>query len=192
MVSVRWLLPISMLFFAAAGARADVIFGVDAAVPILDSKNIDDVPTSSEVSYDGYMMVQLRKDSSTYVTLGYRLMTSTAPISATSSSTLQTNAPYGGFDWSWNTGFYNFGVYWSPYIQGDYSRNGGDSEVWIGSAVYTKFAVHPKISGTFQLDLAMSYFSANYSSKTSANSVSSVDSFSQGVFSPMIGFRYGF
>lgn len=192
MVSVRWIASFIVFLLAAPGARAEVVFGLDAAVPIVDSKNIDDVPTASEASYDGYMMVQLRKESTTYVTLGYRIMTSNAPISATASSTLQTNAPYGGFDWGWGSGFYTFGLYWSPYIQGDYSRNGGSSEVWIGSAGYAKFSVHPKISGQLHLSLSLSYISANYSSKTSAASVSSVDSFSQSIFSPMLGLRYAF
>ncbi len=180
------------LVFVSFSAHAQVILGIASSVPIVETKNIDSAPGSSQSTYEGYMMVQLRKESSIFVVMGYLVTTSVNPITATSSATLGTNAPYGGFDYLFGNSFYSMGLFWAPYVQGNYSRTNTDEEVWIGNAFYGKLGFHPRLSASVQLDLTVAYFSANYTSKSATTSVSSVDSFSQTLVAPTLGLRYMF
>lgn len=178
-------------FLAPLTAEADIIFSLNSHAPIASSNNISSGPASAENYYDLQMMLQFRRESRFYLTLGYLFLTSITPISTTASSTLNSDSPYAGITMFFSENMFSWGLFLSPYNKATYATGSSEAETWAGTAYYTKFSVHSNLVGSLFLDMSLAYYSASFTSK-SGTAVSTVNEFNQSVFAPLIGLHYSF
>lgn len=183
---------LAILFFQNQSG-AEIMMGLQTNLSTFNTTTISTAPEASESMIDGYFHVQLVRDSSVYLTLGYLYGSSIKLASATTTSLLTLSVPYGGLTYYFGQrNFFSLGVYASPYIQANYSVAGSDPEIWNGSSFYTKFSLLPILSESFSLQISLAYFSANFNTKVVTTSVSNVSTFNQSIVAPMIGVQYLF
>lgn len=173
-------------------AKSDVKLNLESNIPTYDTININTAPVGSMSFYDAAIKVQTSENSKLYLTIGYLQISKLAALTATTTYLLTSSNPYFGFDYYFSKGFLSLGVYYSAYVQGNYSQSGSGSEVWSGSAGYIKTSFHKKVGESFNLNLSLAYYAASYTAKTATPAISSATNFNQSVFSPLIGFDYTF
>lgn len=189
---IRSFLIVAGVLAAASPAHALVRFGLQANIPTMNNRDISTVPAASETFGEGYLLVQMQKESSYFVTLGYLSLTSVAPVSATQTSTMNSGNPYMGFTAFLFENFVSIFIGAAPYIQAEYAQAGSATETWGGTAGYAKLNFHPQLTEKLFLDFSLSYYAATYSFKSSGTSVSNVRNFNQTILAPMVGFQYMF
>ncbi len=193
---VGFILRVSILVGALFGAGGDayalVRFGLQTNIPTVNNRDISTVPSASETFGEGYLLVQMQKESSYFVTVGYLTISSVTPISATQTSTMNSNNPYMGITAFFFENFLSIFLGVAPYIQAEYSQGTSAAETWGGTAGYAKMTFHPQLTEKLFLDFSLAYYSATYSLKSSTTSVSNVTNFNQTILAPMLGFQYLF
>lgn len=185
-------IKISLIFlvgFIAQSSEAVVRFGLQTNLSTVNNKDVSRAPSASETMGEAYFMVQLQKESKYFLTLGYLQMSSVVPISTTTTSFFSSGSFYGGINIFIYDQAVSIGAYFSPYVQAAYSEGNSEVEVWGGNAYMLKLNGHPQISDSFFFDISLSYYSANYSTRSATRPVSTVTSFGQSVIMPMLGFQ---
>ena len=180
----------SLLSLGTPSADAIVRLGLQANLATVNSRNLTEAETGSELVGDVFFMAQLQRESKYYVTLGYLATSSIVPISETSTSSFTSANFYGGLTAFFNDGYASVGAFVAPFVQGEYSEGDSDPEVWGGSAFMLRFAGHSQLTEHLFLDLSISYYGASFVNRSAESPVSEVDSFSQSIIIPMIGFQF--
>lgn len=180
---------IFFLCFASQAAEAIVRMGLQANLATVNNRDLTEAETASELAGDFFFMAQLQRESKYYVTLGYLYTNSVVPISNTETSSFVSGNFYGGMTAFLNDGFASVGAFIAPFVQGEYVEGASSPEVWGGSAYMLRFAGHSQLSEHIFLDLSISYYGASFVNRSADNPVSNVDSFSQSIIIPMIGFQ---
>lgn len=177
---------------ACADAHALVRFGLQTNMPTMNNRDISTVPAASESFGEGYLLVQMQKESMYFVTVGYLALNSVTPISATQTSTMSSGNPYMGITAFFFENFVSVLLGAAPYVQAEYSQGTSAAETWGGTAGYAKLNFHPQLTEKLFIDFSLSYYSASYNFKSSGTSVSNVTNFNQTIVAPMVGFQYLF
>lgn len=191
MSSLLFRLVFALPLFLCQNSLAGLSIGAAGNLSSISSQQLTTAPTGSEAVYDGNIAVQIRKDSSFYLVVGYLFASSVIPINATNAASLTSNNPYFGAKYVMFKEFMAVGVYSAPQVQAIYTVS-GQSETWSGTGVYSKLSFYPKLADWISLELAIVYYSASFNSKSATTNISSVTSFSQSIVAPMIGFKIMF
>lgn len=174
----------------ALDSKADITIGVQTNLETTTNTQLTKTPKSSDRVIDGFVMVQLQKESSLHLVLGYLSVSSATAISATASSTLVSRNPYYGVYYTFCENFCSIGLYTTQSARAVYTET--LSEKWTGNAYYAKIGLHPHLSESIALDLVLAYYYAKFDSRSAATAVSSVNSFTQSVIAPMVGLNITF
>lgn len=169
---------------------ATISFGALTSLSNSETKDINTAPSQSITVTDAYLDLSFKETSPLFLTLGYLILSSATPISATALSTLSSSNPYGGLKLFIFKNTVSLSATYFPSIQTDYTTTSAES--WLGSGYYAKLLFHPKISNKFFLDVGVGYYSASFSSKFSTSSVSSVSNFSHTLIMPLLGLHVSF
>ncbi len=131
-------------------------------------------------------------DSSIYFSAGMAVYSSVEPATATTTSTFSTIVPFAGLAYFFKKGQYriaSLGAYYVPSVSASYSETGTATETWSGSGYMGRLAIHPSLTSYMSVVFALNYLSLSFTNK-SGTAVTTVSSFTRGIFIPTVGIEF--
>jgi hypothetical protein len=181
-----------LLVLSPTLALAEMQIGVDFGL-LQDQNTISSQSTVSNTYYDLTVYLQALKAYGLFLGLDYAFISSSQPVSAAATATLSSSNPLLGAKYFFGKDkIASITIAGSPLVEATYSVTGATSDVWSGSAFLTKLALHPNISKSVKVSLAIVYYSATYNSKSSTSSSTTLAGFSRTLLIPTMGLQFAF
>lgn len=191
MKTVRLFIILSIVLVPGPALGSELRTGVESNF-VIDNNNINETANSLQTYVDGNIQLGLGYHSNIFLSTGYLYTQRKAAVSSTSTGNLTSGHPYVGITLAFCSDKLVCALsgYYSPYVRAQYSETGSSAETWLGSSYQAKVSLRPRLSESFALMISINYFSASYTVKGDAASVSTVERFQTSTIFPTVGFQY--